>query len=111
LYNKIKAFLKDGNLLYTLSREAKVNSSPTILFEMHEVEKLNKILIPLMYDNDCILLKTLKAKDFLLRLKLVDPTPFFFKGGLDPPRFPPSHEVVACVGSSWIYIIKVIILH
>jgi hypothetical protein len=38
--------------------------------------------------------------------KFKDPTPFFLKRGLDPPRFPPSHEVVAYVGSSWILLLK-----
>lgn len=77
LYNKIKAFVNVGNVLYTSTREDRVNSSPTIVLEIHKVQDLRKNLIPLMYENNCILLKTLKAQDFILWLKLVD---LYYKG-------------------------------
>lgn len=66
LYNKIKAFVNVGNVLYTSTRVDKVNSSPTIVFEIHKVQDLRENLIPLIYENNCILLKTLKAQDFIL---------------------------------------------
>jgi hypothetical protein len=66
LYNKIKEFFKVGNVLLTTPRVNRINSSPTIVLEINKISELRDILIPLMYDKDCILLKTLKAKDFLL---------------------------------------------
>jgi hypothetical protein len=66
LYNKIKEFLKVGNVLFTLPRVDRVNSNPTIVLEINKVRDLRENLIPLLYDNDDILLKTLKAQDFLL---------------------------------------------
>jgi len=67
LYNKIKDFLKTGNLLLTTPREYKVNSNPTIVLEINKVNELRVNLIPLMYDhNKEVLLKTLKAQDFSL---------------------------------------------
>ena len=78
LYNKIKDFLKTGNLLLTTPREYKVNSNPTIVLEINKVNELRVNLIPLMYDhNKEVLLKTLKAQDFSLWLKLVD---IYYKG-------------------------------
>jgi len=68
LYNKIKEFLSVGNVLFTASppRVNRVNSNPTIVLEINKVRDLRENLIPLLYDNDDILLKTLKAQDFLL---------------------------------------------
>jgi hypothetical protein len=83
LYNKIKDFLKTGNVLLTTPREYRVNSNPTIVLEINKINDLRNILIPLMYDDKkegcsvCILLKTLKKKDFSLWLKLVD---IYYKG-------------------------------
>jgi len=77
LYNKIKEFLKVGNVLFTLPRVDRVNSNPTIVLEINKVRDLRENLIPLLYDNDDILLKTLKAQDFLLWLNLVD---IYYKG-------------------------------
>ncbi len=72
LYNKIKEFFNVGNVLITLPRVDRINSNPTIVLEINKVQELRETLIPLLYDNDSILLKTLKAQDFLLWLKLVD---------------------------------------
>jgi hypothetical protein len=66
LYNKIRAFFNVGNVLFTLPRENRVNSNPTIVLEINDVRELKEILIPLMYNNENILLNTLKAKDFNL---------------------------------------------
>jgi hypothetical protein len=52
---------------------SRVNSTnPMVVLEVNKAKELKEILIPLMYDNDCLLLKSLKYKDFLLWLKLVD---------------------------------------
>ena len=73
LYNKIKDFLKTGNLLLTTPRESRVSSNPTIVLEINKVNELRVNLIPLMYNhNKEVLLKTLKAQDFSLWFKLVD---------------------------------------
>jgi hypothetical protein len=77
LYNKIKEFFKVGNVLLTTPRVERVNSNPTIVLEINKINELRDILIPLMYDKGCILLKTLKANDFSLWLKLVD---MYYKG-------------------------------
>jgi len=77
LYNKIKEFFNVGNVLLSSPRVDRVNSNPTIILEINKVQELRKNLIPLLYDNDYILLKTLKAQDFLLWLKLVD---IYYKG-------------------------------
>jgi Tfp pilus assembly protein PilZ len=67
LYNKIREFIKTGNVLLTTPREYKVNSNPTIVLEINKINELNVILIPLLLDNNKeVLLKTLKAKDFSL---------------------------------------------
>lgn len=77
LYNKIKEFLSVGNVILTSPRVDRVNSNPTIVLEINKVSELREILIPLMYDNDCTLLKSLKSSDFSLWLKLVD---MYYKG-------------------------------
>lgn len=66
LYNKIKEFFKVGNVLFTTPRVERVNSNPTIVLEINKINELRDILIPLMYDKGCILLKTLKANDYSL---------------------------------------------
>jgi len=66
LYNKIKEFFNVGNVFLTLPRANKVNSNPTIVLEINKVQEIRGNLIPLLYDNDFVLLKTLKAQDFLL---------------------------------------------
>ena len=78
LYNKIKEFITTGNVLLTTPRvDRPDNHNPTIVLEINKIKELRDILIPLMYHNDCILLKSLKSKDFLLWLKLVD---IYYKG-------------------------------
>jgi hypothetical protein len=77
LYNKIKEFFKVGNVLLTTPRAYRENSNPTIVLEINKINELRDILIPLMYDEGCILLKTLKSKDFSLWLNLVD---LYYKG-------------------------------
>lgn len=77
LYNKMKEFLNVGNVLLTSPRINRVNSNSTIVLEINKISELRLNLIPLLYNNDCILLKTLKSKDFLLWLKLVD---MYYKG-------------------------------
>lgn len=77
LYNKMKEFLNVGNVLLTSPRINRVNSNSTIVLEINKISELRINLIPLLYNNDCILLKTLKSSDFLLWLKLVD---MYYKG-------------------------------
>ena len=78
LYNKIREFLKTGNVLLTKPREYRVNSNITIVLEINKVNELRDIFISLMFDdNKEVLLKTLKSKDFSLWLKLVD---IYYKG-------------------------------
>lgn len=69
LYNKIREFLTTGKVLYTSSRKDK---NPTIVLELNKIQDLKGNLIPLMYNDGNVILKTLKHKDFLLWLKLVD---------------------------------------
>jgi len=68
LFNKIKEFLSVGNMLTS----QRVNSNPTIVLEVNRIKELQEVLIPLIYDNDTILLKTLKSKDFSLWLNLIN---------------------------------------
>lgn len=81
LYNKIKEFIKTGNVLITTPREYKIDSNPTIVLEINKIHELIGILIPLIYEDsnnkEGVLLKTLKAKDFSLWLNLVD---MYYKG-------------------------------
>jgi cytochrome c oxidase subunit 3 len=77
LYNKIKEFINVGNLMLTSQRIDKVNSSPTVVLEVNKIKELIEVIIPLMQDSDGIILKSLKSKDFLLWLKLID---IYYKG-------------------------------
>jgi len=77
LYNKIREFLKIGNVMIITSRINKFNNNFTIVLEISKIRELKKILIPLIYDNDYIFLKSLKHLDFLFWLKLVD---IYYKG-------------------------------
>lgn len=77
LYSKIKEFFNVGNVLLSLPRVDRVNSNSTIILEINKVQELRIKLIPLLYDNDSILLRTLKAQDFSLWLRLVD---IYYKG-------------------------------
>lgn len=76
LYNKIKEFLNVGNIIITSKRIDRDNSNPTIVLEVNKIKEL-KDIIPLMFDNGTILLKTLKSNDFFLWLKLID---IYYKG-------------------------------
>ena len=77
LYNKIKEFLVVGNVLLTTPRVYSDNSNPTIVLEINKISYLLNNLIPLMQDNDHVLLKTLKAQDFILWKNLID---LYYKG-------------------------------
>ena len=77
LYNQIKKFLGTDKLLYSNERLDRTESNPTIILEINKIKEIKEILIPLMYDNDKLLLNTLKSKDFLLWLNLVD---IYYKG-------------------------------
>lgn len=78
LYNKIREFLKTGNILLTTPREYRVNNNPTIVLEINKVTELRDIFISLIFDdNKEVLLRTLKSKDFSLWFKLVD---IYYKG-------------------------------
>ena len=77
LYRNIRNFLGVGNLLIGKARKDRPNSNPVIILEVNKIQELIDVLIPLMYDNNDIILKTLKNKDFFLWLKLVD---LYFKG-------------------------------
>ena len=76
LFNKIREFLNLGNIL-TSQRIDRVNSNPTIVLEVNRIKELKEVLIPLMYDNDTILLKSLKSNDFSLWLNLIN---IYYKG-------------------------------
>jgi hypothetical protein len=52
--------------MLTSQRINRVNSSPTVVLEVNRIKELIEILIPLMYDNDAINLKSLKSKSFFL---------------------------------------------
>ena len=77
LYRNIRNFLGKGNLLMGKVRKDRPNSNPVIILEVNKIQELKDVLIPLMYDNNDIILKTLKNKDFFLWLKLVD---LYYKG-------------------------------
>jgi hypothetical protein len=66
LYKKIREYLTVGNMLLTSPRTYIVSNNPTVVLEVNKVKDLKEILIPLMYKDDGLLLKSLKAKDFLL---------------------------------------------
>ena len=77
LYNKIKEFLNLGNLRLTYQRTDRVNCSPLVVLQLNRIKELIEVLIPLMYDSDTIILKSLKSKDFSLWLNLVN---IYYKG-------------------------------
>ena len=77
LYNKIKEFLNLGNLRLTSQTTDRVNSNPLVALEVNRIKELTQVLIPLMYDSDTIILKSLKSKDFTLWLYLVN---IYYKG-------------------------------
>jgi len=96
LYQKLREFIGTGNIMLTPSRLDKINSNPTIVLEINQINDLIKVFIPLIYDgaykkspifysepdgfavgHGNILLKTLKLEDFKLWLKLVD---IYYKG-------------------------------
>ncbi len=77
LYNKIREIFNVGNVLFTSPRVDRVNSNPTVVLEINKVQEIRDNLLPLLYDNSSILLKTLKAQDLGLWLKLVD---LYYKG-------------------------------
>jgi hypothetical protein len=77
LYRKIREYLTVGNIMLTSPRTHIFNSNPMIVLEINQIKQLKEILMPLMYKNDCLLLKSQKFKDFLLWLKLID---IYYKG-------------------------------
>nr|YP_010836037.1 hypothetical protein QLP54_mgp29 [Phyllosticta yuccae]WGC90052.1 hypothetical protein [Phyllosticta yuccae] len=77
LFNKIKEFLNVGNLISSCQIIDIINSSPTIVLEVNRIKELLEVLIPLMYDKDTIILKSLKSKDFSLWLNLIN---IYYKG-------------------------------
>ena len=77
LYNKIKEFTTVGKTFLTSPRVNRVDSNSTVVLEINKIKELKDNLIPLMYKDDCLLLRTLKSKDFLLWLKLID---IYYKG-------------------------------
>jgi hypothetical protein len=66
LYRKIREYISVGNILLTSPRTQIVNSNPTIVLEVNQIKQVKLILIPLMYKDDSILLKSKKSIDFLL---------------------------------------------
>jgi cytochrome c oxidase subunit 3 len=81
LYNKIKEYIGTGNLLLAPLRTNKVNNNPTVVLEINKIKEIKDKLIPLFYSveqvdkievNKGVILKTLKSKDFLLWLRLID---------------------------------------
>lgn len=74
LYNKIRDFIGTDRFLYVSNR---TDQNPTIILEINKIKELKENLIPLMYHDNSIILKTLKSKDFLLWLKLID---MYYKG-------------------------------
>jgi hypothetical protein len=66
LYQKMKEFIGIGNITLSSSRLDRINTNPTIVFEINQINNLVGVLIPLIYNNNNILLKTLKLEDFKL---------------------------------------------
>ncbi len=77
LYKIIIEYLTVGNIMLTSPRISRVNSNPMVVLEINKIKDLKEILIPLMYKDNYVLLKSLKSKDFLLWLKLID---IYYKG-------------------------------
>lgn len=61
LYNKKRDFLNTGKVIYTSSR---IERNPTIILEINKITELKENLIPLIYYDNNVILKTLKSKDF-----------------------------------------------
>jgi len=74
LYNKIREFINEGNIILNTP---KAIDNPTIILEISKVNTLINNLIPLMYNDDKVLLQTLKSQDFYFWLKLVN---IYYKG-------------------------------
>ena len=72
LYNKIKEFLGVGKLVFTMPLANRENRNPTIVLEVNKVKELLDVLIPLIYKDNLVLLKSLKSIDFSLWLNIVD---------------------------------------
>ena len=72
LYNKIKEFLGVGKLVFTMPVANRENRNPTIVLEVNKVKELLDVLIPLIYKDNLVLLKSLKSIDFSLWLNIVD---------------------------------------
>jgi group I intron endonuclease len=72
LYNKIKEFIGVGKLVYTMPLANRKNINPTIVLEVNKVKELLDVLIPLIYKDNLVLLKSLKSIDFSLWLNIVD---------------------------------------
>jgi hypothetical protein len=66
LYNKLREFFNAGNVILTTPKVDRVNSNPTIVLEINKIREIRDNLIPLLYNNENMLLKTLKAEDFSL---------------------------------------------
>lgn len=77
LYKKIREYLTVGNTLLTSPRINVANSNPMIVLEINKIKEIIEVLLPLMYKDGYILLKSLKSKDFILWLNLVD---IYYKG-------------------------------
>lgn len=77
LYREIRNFISVGNIFLTSHVLTRANSNPMIVLEINKIKELREILIPLMFKDNYLLLKSLKYKDFLLWLNLVY---IYFKG-------------------------------
>lgn len=77
LFHRIKEFLKVDNTLLVSKRVDRENSHPTIILEINKIKEIKDKVIPIVYNNSTLLLKSLKSKDFLLWLKLID---IYYKG-------------------------------
>lgn len=77
LYNKIKEFMSVDKLIYSLERTDKINNNPTVILEINKIKDIKEKLIPLMYEDNQLLLKTLKSEDFKLWLNLIE---IYYKG-------------------------------
>lgn len=75
LYYKIKEFIGVGNMF--INNRQRNDLYTTIVLEVNQVKKLLYIIIPLMYDDDKLILKSSKSYDFIQWKKLVD---LYYKG-------------------------------
>ena len=76
LFYKIKEFIGLGNLVI-INRQKNNNIHTTIVLEVNIIRNIIDIIIPLMYDDKILLLKSLKSNDFLLWEILVN---IYYKG-------------------------------